>query len=439
MTDDAQIANREQWGSRLGYILSTLGMSVGVGAVWRFPMMTSQYGGGAFVLAFIIITILVVLPAGWAESAFGRKYRKGVLPTLEEAGGKKGKALGWLMTITPIGLMAYYPIIIANILVYIFYTIAGAPFLNDVDGFFEMVNDRRAFLFLLVIAVNGITALISVKGIQKGIEKCCKIMLPLMLVVAMIISIRVLTLDGIGDGVRYYLKPDFAQLKNPALWTSAAGMALFAVGLGPGFLLTYGSYLDETADLASDFLTVNLAQLITCLLFGFTIVPATVLFQIENAAGKGILFQTLPLVFSKIPGGMIWFFIFMVALLFSGISATIAQVEVPVTSLKESLHLSRNKSIAIVTGLTTTLAIPCVWSDAFFTFFDNLIGNIFYCITAAALAIFLAWFVGAKTIREEWYNPTSRIQYGSWVDVLYKYIACPAFLYFAVTSLLTLF
>ena len=443
MTENNQgtsnVDNRETWGSRVGYIFSTLGMAVGVGAVWRFPMMTGQYGGGAFVLAFIIITIIIVLPAGWAESALGRKYRKSVVGTLSEVAGKKGKVFGYLMTFVPIGLLAYYPAIIAIIVTYIFATLAGAPFLSDVTGFYEQVNDNRILIFLLVLAINLLTAFISSRGIKKGVEKVCKFMLPLMLIFALIVSIRVLTLEGISVGIEYYLRPDFSMLKDIKLWVAAAGMALFAVGLGPGFLLTYGSYLDKKADLATDFLTVNIAQLLTCLLCGFAIIPAVVLFGLDPTAGKGILFQSLPLVFSKIPGGMIWFGLFMVALFFAGLSTTIAQMEIPVASFMDDLKVSRNKSILIVLVSTTVLSIPCIWSDAFFAFFDNLVGNVFYCITAAVVALFLAWFVGAKKIREEWYNPTSSLQYGKWVDVLFKFIAVPAFAYFAVVAVTSMF
>lgn len=434
-----QAPSRENWGSRMGYILSTVGMSVGVGAVWRFPMMTAEYGGGAFVLAFILITILLVLPAGWAESALGRKYKKSVVGTLTEAAGLKGRLFGYLMALTPVGLLAYYPAIIATVICYIFYTVVGAPFVSDTVGFYNQVNDNRIVIFLLVLAINVGTALVSLRGVQKGIEKCCKIMLPLMTLFIVIVGIRVLTLPGISEGIKHYLMPDWSMLSRPTLWTSAAGMALFAVGLGPGFLLTYGSYLKDDQDLATDFLTVNIAQLVVCLLAGFAIIPALVLFGLDPAAGKGILFQTLPLVFAEIPGGMIWFLLFMVALFFAGFSTTIAQMEIPVTSFMDDLGVSRKKAVVMVVVCSTLLSIPCVWSDAFFSFFDNLVGNVIYCITAAGLAIFLAWVVGAKKIREQWYNPTSAIKYGPWLDVLYKFVAVPAFVYFAVIAVISMF
>lgn len=122
----------------------------------------------------------------------------------------------------------------------------------------------------------------------------------------------------------------------------------------------------------------------------------------------------------------------------AGLSTTLSIMEIPVTCIMGGLGWSRKKSIFTVTAIALIGAIPCVWSDAFFTFFDNLIGNVFYSVTAAVIAVFLAWFIGARKIREEWYNPTSVIKYGSWVDFLYKFVSVPAFIYFAVTAVLTL-
>ncbi|MDO4556498.1 MAG: sodium-dependent transporter, partial [Lachnospiraceae bacterium] len=295
--------NNDGWGSRIGYILSTLGMAVGVGAMWRFPMLCAQYGGGAFVLAFVVVTILAVIPAGWAESALGRKYKMSAVGVFGKLAGKKGTVFGYLMAATPLGLMFYYPIVMATVLIYIVYTFAGAPFLSDVSGFYEQVNNNRPVIYLCVVLIILATALISLRGIKKGVEKACKILLPVMFVFLIIIVIRVFTLPGIAEGIEFYVKPDWSQLANPSLWASAAGMALFAVGLGPGYLLTYGMYLDDKADLATDFLTVNVTQLLICVLCGFATIPAVILFGLDPLAGKGLIFMSLPMVFSELSGG----------------------------------------------------------------------------------------------------------------------------------------
>lgn len=134
---------KENWGSRIGYILSTLGMSIGVGAMWRFPMLTAKYGGGTFVLAFIIISIVAVIPAGWAESALGRKYKRSTAGNLEAVAGKKGKAFGTFMAAIPMCLAFYYPVVMAICAVYMGSTIGGAPFLNNVEGYYNQINANR--------------------------------------------------------------------------------------------------------------------------------------------------------------------------------------------------------------------------------------------------------------------------------------------------------
>lgn len=437
--DQTTAENRGSWGSRIGYILSSLGMAVGVGAIWRFPTMTAMWGGGSFVLAFAIICLLIVIPAGWCECALGRKYKKGVVGCFTELAGTKGKAFGYFTSAVPMGLMFYYPILMATCAMYIVYTFAGAPFLTDVVGFYDQVNNNRVMIYAIVVAIVIITALISLRGIQGGVEKCCKILLPLMFVFLVIITIRVFTLDGIAPGLDFYLAPNLEQLANPDMWMAAAGMALFAVGLGPGYLVTYGGYASDKADLATDFVTLNMTQLLMCVLCGFATIPAVVLFGLDPTAGKGLVFQSLPLVFSQLSGGLIWFLMFMICMFFAGLSTTLSLLEIPAASLMDGLGWSRKRAIAVVAVICCLGAIPCVWSDAFFAFFDNLIGNVFYCITAAVIAFYLAWITGAKKIRTEWYNPTSAIQYGSWVDFLDKFISVPALTYFAVLAIMSLF
>lgn len=238
---------KENWGSRIGYILSTLGMSIGVGAMWRFPMLTAKYGGGTFVLAFIIISIVAVIPAGWAESALGRKYKRSTAGNLEAVAGKKGKAFGTFMAAIPMCLAFYYPVVMAICAVYMGSTIGGAPFLNDVEGYYNQINANRPLIYAIVLAVIILTALISLGGIKKGVEKCCKILLPALFVVLLVVDIRVFTLDGIAEGLNYYLSFDIKGLGSIELWSAAAGMALFAVGLGPGYLMTYGSFMSDKA------------------------------------------------------------------------------------------------------------------------------------------------------------------------------------------------
>ena len=365
---------KENWGSRIGYILSTLGMSIGVGAMWRFPMLTAKYGGGTFVLAFIIISIVAVIPAGWAESALGRKYKRSTAGNLEAVAGKKGKAFGTFKAAIPMCLAFYYPVVMAICVVYMGSTIGGAPFLNDVEGYYNQINANRPLIYAIVLAVIILTALISLGGIKKGVEKCCKILLPALFVVLLVVDIRVFTLDGIAEGLNYYLSFDIKGLGSIELWSAAAGMALFAVGLGPGYLMTYGSFMSDKADLATDFVTVNVTQLLLCVMSGFACIPAVVLFGLDPLAGKGLIFQSLPKIFSTLSGGMI-FFLFMLAIFFAGLSTCISLVEVPVTCLVDTLGWSRKKAVLINGLMLMLLSLPCVFGYNIWSDFHPILGK----------------------------------------------------------------
>ncbi|MGN0658562.1 MAG: sodium-dependent transporter [Emergencia sp.] len=432
---------QDGFGSRIGFILSTIGMAVGVGAMWRFPMMCAQWGGGAFVLAFVIICIVIVIPAGWAEIAYGRHYRKGTVGCGADAAGTPGKILGWIMSIDQIGVWAYYPAIMAIVICYIFKSLGGIDYASNAEAVYESTNDSRLVIYLIVIAVLALVAYIGSRGIANGIEKVCKVLLPLLFIILIVLIVRVCMIPGIAEGIEFYIKPDWSQLANPQMWAAAAGMALFAVGLGPGCLLVYGRFVDEKQDIATDFITVNVVQLFICLLSGFVIIPAVVTFGLDPLMGKGIMFVALPKVFATIPGGAFFLILFFIALLFAGISSSLNQVEIATSAFmdKEGLGMSRKKASLVCYIIAALVAIPCVWNDAFFAVFDNVVGNIGYCVCALGLAVILAWKVGAKKVREEWYLPTSAIKWGGAIDFLYKYVVVIALGYFTITAVLSLF
>ena len=189
--------------------------------------MCAQWGGGAFVLAFVVICIVIVIPAGWAEISFGRKFKKGPVGALNAVAGKTGKGLGYIMGGTSLGLFAYYPAIMAIILCYIFKSFGGIDYAQNAQAVYDATNDNRPVIYILVVAVILLVAFVSLRGIQKGIEKICKILLPLLFLILIAITIRICLIPGIAEGIEFYIRPDWAQLANPQMWAAAAGMALF--------------------------------------------------------------------------------------------------------------------------------------------------------------------------------------------------------------------
>lgn len=427
--------------SRIGYILSTIGMAVGVGAMWRFPMLCAKWGGGAFVLAFIIITIALVIPAGFAETAYGRLKKKEHMSGMSEDGGLYGKILGALCSIDQVFLWGYYPAIQGLVIAYIFKTITqGVSYADNSEEVWDSMNGNRALQYGLIVLLLILTAIITVRGIKNGIEKICKIMLPALGVILVVLVICVCTIDGIGEGIEYYVKPDWSVLVNPSMWADAAGMALFAVGLGPGILYAYGRYTNKKQDIAMDFVSVNVIQLAVCLMSGFVIIPAVKVFGFDPMMGKGIMFVALPKVFQSLPGGAIFMVLFFAALLFAGISSSISQLEVGLSIFTDKMgfNLTRKKATIVSFFVAALVAIPCAFNDAFFAIFDTIIGSIGYDLCALGIAVLIAWKFGAAKIREE-YNLTSEIKWGGWIDVMYKYVFVIVMAFFTVQAIVDLF
>lgn len=429
------------FGSRFGFVLSTIGMSVGVGAMWRFPMMCAKWGGGAFVLAFIVICILIVIPAGFAEIAIGRKLRESNVSALGSVAGTPGKVLGWACSLEQAVQFGYFPAIISIVVVYFFKSFKGMSYASDAEGLFESINGNRLLIYGIVVVLLIAVGLISMRGVKGGIEKICKIMLPGLFIILVVLAVRVCFIPGIAEGIEYYINPDWSQLANPEMWAQAAGMALFAVGLGPGILLAYGRYTDDSMDIATDFVTVNVVQLFICLLSGFIIIPAVKVFEMDPLMGKGIMFVALPKVFATMSGGAIFMGLFFLAVFFAGISSHISQLEVGIQAFedKQGMKLTRSRAIIVVVVIAAIAAIPCTWSDTLFALIDNVCGNILYTVTAFGIAIIGAWVIGAKKIREEWYNNTSSVKWGAWIDILYKYLVVVVLGYFSITAIISLF
>ncbi len=420
---------REVWGSRFGYMMATLGMAIGLGAMWRFPYVVAMNGGGAFVLAYIIISLLIAVPGAIAEVSFGKWARTGPVDAFQKILGKGGKVIGSIVPLVPLGMNMYYLVIVGWVLAYIFFTITGSYANTESVAFFTNFVSNKWGQFAWAMLALALTATACLGGIKGGIEKICKYMLPLLYIILIVLLVRVLTLPGIVRGIEYYTIPDWKQLFKPELWVSALGMALFAMGLGPAFLLTYGSYLPDKADCTLDILTVAIWNILGCLMSGFIIIPSVILYNLDLDTGPSLVFTVLPKVFKQMPGSSFVALTFFVALFFAGYSSGMAIMEVPVTAVIDSLGWNRKKTVLIITLITAIGIVPCIWNDTFLLKFDYITSNLGYTLATTFVIISLAWFYGAKKVREEWLNPTSEIKLGPWYDFLLKYITTPVLIY----------
>lgn len=429
---------QQQWGSRVGYILATIGMAFGLGAIWRFPYVAAESGGGAFVLMFTILTIVIAIPAGLAELAFARKTKGGPIVSFKMALEKKGalKYIGWVYPFIPLGLNMYYLVVVSWTLVYTFFTITdGASLMANPVVFFHDFEDNKMAIFGWTAATVCIVAFICFKGIQGGIERFCKYCIPIHYIVLFLLLGTVLTLPGVEKGLEVFAKPDMNALLDPSIWARAAGMALFAIGLGPAALMAYGCHLPEKSDITMDFFTVAMWNLFGCILSGLVVIPAVVAFGLDLQSGPGLTYITLPYIFAQLPLPGLVAFAFFFAMLLGGLSAGIGIMENSVTTFSGGLGWSRKKTVIVIAAATILGSIPCIWSSAFLEKFDFIIGDVGYTLTASIMAITLAWYIGAKKVREEWLMPGSSIKLGTSFDVVYKFIVVPLLLFLFWQSL----
>lgn len=408
-------ASKEQWTSKLGFILATAGSAIGLGAIWKFPYMTGVSGGGAFFFIFIIFTIFIGMPILLAEFLIGRGSEKDAIRAYKTfAPNTRWHFIGILGMMTCFILLSFYSVVGGWILIYIFQTITGnlsGLLQNDFGGLFDdlIANPFTAISAQFVFMI--ITILVVARGIQNGIERVSKFMMPALFIAFIILIIRSLTLDNVSEGISFFLYPDFSNLNSKTI-LFALGQSFFSISVGVSVMVTYSSYLSKQEDLPKSAFTVVLMNILISLLAGLAIFPAVFSFGFEPTEGPGLLFVVLPAVFSQMPLGEIFLFIFLILFLFATFTSAFSMVEIIVAAVTKGKNETRKKATWI-TGLLIFLAgIPSALSFGLLsdmTFFDMtmfdlsdyLVSNILMPIGALAIAIFTAFKIPRKVLLKE--------------------------------------
>ena len=300
---------RGSWGSRFGFIIAAAGSAIGLGNIWKFPYITGQNGGGAFVLVYLVCIALIGLPIMLAEFAIGRKTHKDPVGAYKDIHPRGYWSLvGGMGVVAGFMILSFYSVVAGWTLAYIVKSIsmtvtqfesasdAGKYFGQFAANPFETLFYHTIFMILCMAIV--------IKGVRSGIEKWCGILMPTLFIILLLLVIRSLTLTGAWEGVVFYLKPDFSKLTAQGVLV-ALGHAFFSLSLGMGTMITYGSYLSKKENLASSALFVGLLDTMIALLAGLMIFPAVFAMGLEPSAGPGLVFHVLPAVFSKMPFGNI--------------------------------------------------------------------------------------------------------------------------------------
>lgn len=360
---------REKLGSRMGFILLSAGCAIGIGNVWRFPYIAGMYGGGMFVLFYLLFLIAMGVPVMTMEFAVGRASRKSVIRSFAELEkpGQKWHLHGYLGMAGNYLLMMFYTTVAGWMLYYFYQMLAGGFTGKDkeqvADMFQGMLEDPTVLtLLMVIIVVTGI--LICSFGLQKGVERITKVMMTLLLFIIVVLAVRSMTLEGGIEGLRFYLMPDVARMQEvgiPETITAAMNQTFFTLSLGIGSMAIFGSYIDKSRSLLGE--SVNIAILDTFVAFvsGLIIFPTCFAFDISPDMGPSLIFITLPNIFNHMAGGRVWGTLFFVFMTFAAFSTILAVFENIISCGMDFFHWSRKKSCLVNLVALIVLSLPCVF------------------------------------------------------------------------------
>ncbi len=359
---------REKFGSRLGFILISAGCAIGLGNVWRFPYITGQYGGAAFVLIYLFFLVILGLPIMVMEYAVGRGSQASIAMSfdkLEPKGTKwhlhkyTGMAGNYL-------LMMFYTTIGGWILLYLFRMATGffeGMEASQVEAEFGNLMGRPGLMALcmiiVVVACFGVCSL----GLQKGVEKITKVMMVLLLVLMIVLAVHSVLLPGGGEGIRFYLLPDFGKAMEaglPNVIFAAMGQSFFTLSIGVGSIAIFGSYIDKSRSLTGEAVCVTALDTFVALIAGMIIFPACFAYGIQPSSGPPLIFITLPTIFNNMAGGRIWGTIFFLCMLFAAASTIIAVFENIISFAIDLKGVPRKKAVVVNMIAIILLSLPCV-------------------------------------------------------------------------------
>ncbi|WP_324822024.1 sodium-dependent transporter [Sinanaerobacter sp. ZZT-01] len=362
------MAEREKFGSRLGFILVSAGCAVGLGNVWKFPYMAGQYGGAAFILIYLIFLVILGLPIMVCEFAVGRASQKSVASSFRvlEPKGSKFHNFGYFGMIGNYVLMMFYTMVGGWMLYYCYRMMAGefvgASPQEVGDGFANMLGSPGTMTLWMVIAVLLAFAICSV-GLKNGVERITKIMMICLLAIMIVLVARVLTLEGAGEGIKFYLVPDFAKMIDNGIGNvvfGALSQAFFTLSIGIGSMAIFGSYLDKSRSLMGEATSITLLDTFVAIMAGLIVIPACFAFNVEPDSGPGLVFITLPNIFEKMVGGRVWGAFFFLFLSFAALSTIIAVFENIISFAIDLWGWERKKAVLVNIVTVIILSMPCV-------------------------------------------------------------------------------
>ncbi|PBB06373.1 sodium-dependent transporter [Salimicrobium humidisoli] len=405
---------REQWGTKLGFMLAAMGSAVGLGNIWRFSFVAGNNGGGAFLLLYLVFVFLIGIPLLLAEVSIGRKAKSDVIGSYQKlAPGTPWFLTGFFGVFSAFLILSFYAVVAGWSLYYLFHYVTGDFFQAPAEGGYEgafggFITQEWQPLFWSALFMT-MTIVIVFSGVKKGIETANKVFMPLLALLLLALAGVSLSLDGSMEGLSFLFRPDWSALTQPSIYVQALGQAFFSLSLGMGALLTYGSYLSDDKRLPGAAVGIGLMDTFFAVISGIVIFPAVFAFNIDPSSGPPLVFITLPSIFEQMPLGGIAGLLFFFALSLAALSSAISILEVPTAYFMRLFRWSRTKASVIVGAIMFFLGISVslgfgIWSGItpigernILDSMDYIASNILLPLGGLSMALFVGWYFTKST------------------------------------------
>ena len=401
------------------------GSAIGLGNIWRFPYLIGQNGGAAFILIYIIACAMLAVPVFLAECIIGRRSGNNTFGAMRKlAPGSNYRWAGLLTVITPLLLLSFYSVVGGWSIDY-FVKACALRFTHDSSTVFSDLLSSSWEPIIAHTIFMALTAAVILLGVSKGIERFTKITMPMLFVLILVIVGFGLTLPGAGKGVEYLIKPDFSKI-NMGVVTSAMGQAFFSMSLGVGTILTYASYVSKKENLMVSAGGTAIFDLLFALLAGFAVMPAVFSAGIEPGQGPGLLFDTLPYIFSQMTPwiGALVSILFFLSVLVAALTSSISLLEVGVAYMVEERRVSRKAATIRLASITWGIGVFCAMYQNFFDFLDHVCSDWLMPFGGLLFALFVGWKMSKADVREEFTNGGTRnVKLFNVVYFLIRYVA----------------
>lgn len=426
----------ETWTGKLGFVLSSVGSAVGLGAIWKFPYMAGANGGAAFLIPYVLLSFSLAFGLLLAELLIGKAGKGGIVTAFRNMGGPAWGVVGYLGIVIGFILLSFYSVVGGWCLLYLYEAIAGFP-VDSTEKFGALFGALSSSPSVSVTAQLGFLLMVGgvvAFGIRGGIEICSKILMPVLFIFMLILIAVGLSQPGAWKGVEYLFYPDFSKF-NWRVLLDSMGLAFFSYSVGCGCMLTYGAYLDKDTKIMSSALWIITLSLMISLLAGLMILPASFAFGMDPTAGPGLTFITMPAIFTKLPFGHLFSVAFFVCLIVAALTSAVSMLEIDITWMVQELKMGRVKAVIICLVFMTVLSVPCtlsfgvlsdikVFNKTIFDLCDFIVSNLGLPIGGVLTAVLAAWFCWDKIHS----HLSSDQSYPTWKKVLRAVmgIFCPA-------------